>query len=46
MRGELIRLEIVRRLSQMVREERLELSRPRTLEPKSSASTNSATPAF
>ena len=46
MRGELIRLEIVRRLSQMVREERLELSRPRTLEPKSSASTNSATPAI
>ncbi len=29
----------------MVREERLELSHPRILEPKSSASTNSATPA-
>ena len=28
---------------QMVREERLELSRRKTLEPKSSASTNSAT---
>ena len=30
----------------MVREERLELSRRKTLEPKSSASTNSATLAF
>ena len=30
----------------MVREERLELSRLSTLEPKSSASTNSATLAF
>ena len=29
----------------MVREERLELSHPKILEPKSSASTNSATPA-
>ena len=30
----------------MVRKERLELSQPKLLEPKSSASTNSATPAF
>ncbi len=30
----------------MVRKERLELSHPKILEPKSSASTNSATPAF
>ena len=30
----------------MVRKERLELSHPKILEPKSSASTNSATPAY
>jgi hypothetical protein len=33
-------------IKNMVRKERLELSHPKILEPKSSASTNSATPAF